>query len=311
MIKYLNEIIECNKDILDGLEIKKINVGFTNLVYSASNKYIIKICNNKENEKRFENEINFYLKNKNNKYIPTLYNCYISKNKDDYSYEIIEKVNGKSLYFVWHTFDEEKRKEIIKKISLMMKSFHSIKGEKYDWSLFIKEKLIKDLENCNAYNLFNKQEKEKISFVIDNSSEYLCTEEFGLVHSDIHFDNVLIDENNNLKLIDFETAIYAPIDYELDIFLRMCINPLKYSSEETEEFVKEDDYINIPNYLKEYYPEIFNFKYYNIRHSIYDLEANFRLLARFPENDELKEIVLNIAERCLEELSKKISSEFS
>lgn len=303
MIKYLNEIIENNKELLNGLEIKKINVGFTNLVYSAGNKYIIKICNNKNNEKRFENEINFYLKNKNNKYIPKLYKYYISTKDTDYSYEIIEKVNGKSLYFVWHTFDEEKRKEIIKEISLMMKSFHSVKGEKYDWSLFIKEKLNKDLENCNAHNLFSKQEKEKISFLIDNSSDYLSTEEFRLVHSDIHFDNVLIDENNKLKLIDFETAIYAPIDYELDIFLRMCINPLKYSSEETEELVTEEDYINIPNYLKEYYPEIFNFKYYEIRHLIYDLEANFRLLARFPDNKELKELVLNIVENCLKELS--------
>ena len=303
MIKYLNEIIENNKELLNGLEIKKINVGFTNLVYSAGNKYIIKICNNKNNEKRFENEINFYLKNEINHYIPKLYCYYISTKDTDYSYEIIEKVNGKSLYFVWHTFDEEKRKEIIKEISLMMKSFHSVKGEKYDWSLFIKEKLNKDLENCNAHNLFSKQEKEKISFLIDSSSDYLSTEEFRLVHSDIHFDNVLIDENNKLKLIDFETAIYAPIDYELDIFLRMCINPLKYSSEETEELVTEEDYINIPNYLKEYYPEIFNFKYYEIRHLIYDLEANFRLLARFPDNKELKELVLNIVENCLKELS--------
>lgn len=303
MIKYLNEIIESNKELLNGLEIKKINAGFTNLVYSAGNRYIIKICNNKNNEKRFENEINFYLQNENNHYIPKLYCYYISTKDTDYSYEIIEKVNGKSLYFVWHTFDEEKRKEIIKEISLMMKSFHSVKGEKYDWSLFIKEKLNKDLENCNAHNLFSKQEKEKISFLIDNSSYYLSTEEFRLVHSDIHFDNVLIDENNKLKLIDFETAIYAPIDYELDIFLRMCINPLKYSSEETEELVTEEDYINIPNYLKEYYPEIFNFKYYEIRHLIYDLEANFRLLARFPDNKELKELVLNIVENCLKELS--------
>lgn len=303
MIKYLNKIIENNKKLLNGLEIKTINVGFTNLVYSAGNKYIIKICNNKNNEKRFENEINFYLKNENNHYIPKLYCYYISTKDTDYSYEIIEKVNGKSLYFVWHTFDEEKRKEIIKEISLMMKSFHSVKGEKYDWSLFIKEKLNKDLENCNVHNLFSKQEKEKISFLIDNSSDYLSTEEFRLVHSDIHFYNVLIDENNKLKLIDFETAIYAPIDYELDIFLRMCINPLKYSNEETEELVTEEDYINIPNYLKEYYPEIFNFKYYEIRHLIYDLEANFRLLARFPDNKELKELVLNIVENCLKELS--------
>lgn len=307
MIKYLNEIIENNKELLNGLEIKKINVGFTNLVYSAGNKYIIKICNNKNNEKRFVNEINFYLKNENNHYIPKLYRYYISTKDTDYSYEIIKKVNGKSLYFVWHLFDEKKRKEIVKDICLMMKSFHSVKGEKYDWSLFIKEKLIKDLNNCMFNNLFTKVEKEKIEYVIEECPKYLESEEFGLVHSDIHFDNILIDDHNNLKLIDFETAIFAPIDYELDIFLRMCINPLKYSSEETEEFVKEEDYINIPNYLKEYYPEIFNFKYYEIRHLIYDLEANFRLLARFPDNKELKELVLNIVENCLKELSKKIS----
>ena len=107
---------------------------------------------------------------------------------------------------------------------------------------------------------------------------------------------MLIDGNDNLKLIDFETAIYAPIDYELDIFLRMCVNPLKYSSEETEELIKENDYINIPNYLKEYYPEIFDFKYYDIRHLIYDFEANLRLLARFPKNIELKDEVLKKVE---------------
>lgn len=303
MEKHLNEIIEYNKNLLDGLEISKINIGFTNLVYSVGNKYIIKICNNKQNENRFKNEINFYLKNKNNKYIPKLYKYYISPNEADYSYVIIEKVNGKSLYFVWHLFDEKKRKEIVKDICLMMKSFHSVKGEKYDWSLFIKEKLIKDLNNCMFDNLFTKVEKEKIEYVIEECPKYLESEEFGLVHSDIHFDNILIDDHNNLKLIDFETTIFAPIDYELDIFLRMCINPLKYSSEETEEFVKEEDYINIPNYLKEYYPEIFNFKYYDIRHLIYDLEANFRLLAIFPDNKELKELVLNIVENCLKELS--------
>jgi len=292
MEEYIKKIIKGNADKLKESEIKKINIGFTNSVYSVDDKYIIKICDNKNNEKRFKNEINFYLKNKNNKYIPKLYKYYLSKDKFDYSYIIVEKINGKTLYNFWHTIEEKKRKEIIKGISLMMKSFHSVKGEKYDWSLFIKEKLIKDLNNCNSNNLFNNEEKEKLEYVIKKCSKYLESEEFGLVHSDIHFDNILIDENDNLKLIDFETSIYAPIDYELDIFLRMCNNPIKYSSEETEKFIKIEDYKNIPNYLKEYYPEIFNFKYFNIRKIIYHLEANMRLLSRFNES-ELKNIILN------------------
>ena len=299
MEKYLKKIIEENADILNESKIYKLNIGFSNLIYSANDKYIIKICDNKNNEKRFENEINFYLKNENNKYIPKLYRYYISTNGTDYSYEIIEKVKGKSLYFAWHTIEEDKRKEIIKEISLMMKSFHVVKGKKYDWALYIKEKLIKDLKNCNLRNLFNEEEINEINYIIDNCTKYLYSEDLRLVHSDIHFDNLLMDENNNLKLIDFETTIFAPIDYELDIFLRMCDNPIKYSNVETEDLIKEKDYINIPNYLKECYPEIFDFEYYDIRHLIYDLEANFRLLARFYNNKELKDIVLNIVNKLI------------
>ena len=79
MEKYIKKIIKGNADILKETEIKKINIGFTNSVYSVDDNYIIKICDNKNNEKRFKNEINFYLKNKNNKYIPKLYKYYLSK----------------------------------------------------------------------------------------------------------------------------------------------------------------------------------------------------------------------------------------
>ena len=60
---------------------------------------------------------------------------------------------------------------------------------------------------------------------------------------------------------------------------------------EAEDLIKEKNYINIPNYLKEYYADIFNIEYYDIRHLIYDIEANLRLLARFHHDTKLKDIV--------------------
>lgn len=295
MDTYLKKIVDDNDKIFKDIKnISKINVGFTNSVYSADDKYIIKICNNKENEANFENEIGFYKSNTGNKYIPKMYSFYISTSNDDFSYEIIEKINGKSLYFVWHELDENKRKEIVKEIVNMMKSFHSIKGKSYDWALYIKEKLERNFKKCFDLKLFSQTEKDLAKQLLKNISDYLESSDFRLVHSDIHFDNIIYCNDGQIKIIDFETSLYAPIDYELDIFLRMCNNPLKYASEEAENLVKIEDYQNIEKYFKEFYPEIYNVDNFEIRHEIYNLEANLRLLPRFPENNDLKKIVVEI-----------------
>lgn len=290
MDKYLDKIIGENSLLNRNMIITKADSGFTNTVYILDNKYVIKICTNKNNKERFNKEIKFYSDNKNNKYIPKLYSYYISE--DDYSYEIIEKVEGVTLYNVWHTFSHEKRNKILKEIVNMMKSIHQNKGKSYNFALYIKNKLNSDI--TNIYNIFNPKELNIFSKIINNLDKYFNTNDFRLIHGDLHFDNILIDQNNNIKVIDFETSLYAPIDYELDIFLRMCNNPFKYATLEEEKYINKEDYKNIPKYLKENYPEIFEFKYFEIRHSIYDLEANLRLLSRFKEDTELKNVVINI-----------------
>ena len=295
MDMYLKKVIDDNVKIFKDIKkVFKINVGFTNSVYSVDDKYIIKICNNKENEINFENEIEFYKSNISNKYIPKLYSFYISNSVNDFSYEIIEKIDGESLYFVWHKFDENKRKEIVKEIVNMMKSFHSIKGKSYDWGLYIKEKLERNFKKCFDLKLFSESEKDLAKQLLKNISNYLESNDFRLVHSDIHFDNIIYCNDNQIKIIDFETSLYAPIDYELDIFLRMCNNPLKYASEEAESLIRIEDYQNIEKCFKEFYPEIYEFDNFEIRHEIYNLEANLRLLPRFPKDNELKKIVVEI-----------------
>lgn len=295
MNDYLTKIVDDNDKIFKNIKnISKINVGFTNSVYSADDKYIIKICNNKENEANFENEIEFYKSNAGNKYIPKMYSFYISTSNDDFSYEILEKIDGKSLYFVWHKFDENKRKKVIKEIVNIMKSFHSIKGESYDWALYIKKKLERNFNKCFDLKLFSQTEKDMAELILKNIGDYLKSSDFRLVHADIHFDNIIYCNDGKMKIIDFERSLYAPIDYELDIFLRMCNSPLKYASIEAECFVKNEDYQNIEKYFKEFYPEIYDVNNFGIRHEIYNLEANLRLLPRFPEDNELKKTVVEI-----------------
>lgn len=291
MEEYLNKIINDNDILNNNMKCMKVNSGFTNTVYILDNKYIIKICSDKNNKDRFTQEIKFYLSNNDNKYIPRLYNYYISDNKD-YSYEIIEKVEGVTLYNVWHTLSLEERKDVLKLVVDMMKSIHKTKGEVYNFALYIKNKLNNEMNEVS--NLFDGVVLDKFNNIIKNIDRYFIDNDYRLVHGDLHFDNILIDSNNNIKVIDFERSLSAPIDYELDIFLRMCYNPIKYASLEEEKYVNNNDYKDIPKYLKEYYPEIFNFKYFDIRHLIYDLEANLRILPRFKNDIELKDKVIDI-----------------
>ncbi len=46
---------------LEGVKfIKKINIGFTNTIYSINDNFILKICKKISNEKNFEKEVFFY-----------------------------------------------------------------------------------------------------------------------------------------------------------------------------------------------------------------------------------------------------------
>ena len=52
--------------------IKEIKIGFTNKVYSIDNKFILKICEDKNNEENFKKEIFFYNFFKNKIPIPQI-----------------------------------------------------------------------------------------------------------------------------------------------------------------------------------------------------------------------------------------------
>ena len=103
----IDKIIEQNKDIFGSINsVEKINVGFTNTIYIVNDKYVVKICSNLDNEKSFKKEIDFYNANKDNDLIPKLYYYNTNKEAVPYYYEIIEKIEGTSLYNVWYKLKE-------------------------------------------------------------------------------------------------------------------------------------------------------------------------------------------------------------
>ena len=272
---------------------------FTNTIYIVNDKFVVKICTNYDNEKSFEKEIDFYKSNVNNDLIPKLYYSNIEKKDITYYYEIIERIPGVSLFNVWHTLNEEQREDIIKQLCDAMKKFHSNIGKSYDWTKKTKDLFINLYEKAKTLNIFNHDELQ----ILDNSyskfDNYLESNEFVLVHNDLHFDNIIYN-NGKIKLIDFERSIYAPRDFELDILYRMIRKPWKFASEETERFTKLEDYKNIMKYIEKYYPEIINIDNLYKRLVIYDVIYYLKQYINNPSIIELKEDVLDAAKIVLD-----------
>lgn len=300
MKEIIGKIIEQNKEIFGGsVKSEKVNVGFTNTIYVVNDKFVVKICTNYDNEKSFEKEIDFYKSNVNNDLIPKLYYSNTEKKDISYYYEIIEKVPGVSLFNVWHTLNEEQREEIIKQLCDAMKKFHSIIGKSYDWTKKTKDLFINLYEKAKALNIFNHDELQILDNVYSKFDNYLETNEFVLVHNDLHFDNIIYN-NGKIKLIDFERSIYAPRDFELDILYRMIRKPWKYASEETEKYTKLEDYKNIMKYIEKYYPEIIHIDNLDKRLAIYDVIYYLKHYINNPSIIELKEDILDAAKIVLD-----------
>lgn len=78
------------------------------------------------------------------------------------------------------------------------------------------------------------------------------------VHGDLHFENVMWDGEQVTAILDFEWSRAAPPDLELDVLLRFCAYPQLHVAEDYEHLTRPEDYADVPWWLAEEYPELFD-----------------------------------------------------
>ncbi len=309
MQEEINIIVQKNVSLFGNHpKIEKINVGFTNTIYNINDSFIVKICTNEENETNFLKEITFYKANEENHLIPKLYFSDTDKRDVPYCYEIIEKIDGVSLYNVWHTFSEEQREDVIKQLCDAMEQMHSNHGESYDWLETFKNSFIPLYNKAKEKNIINEEEIALLNQAYLCFDENLVSNEFVLVHNDLHFDNIFY-KDGQIKIIDFERSMYAPRDFELDILYRMIRKPWKFASEETEDYTDISQYSNIMSYIEKYYPELVHIPNLYKRLAIYDMVYFLEQYVEHPEYDDLKEDVLSAAHVVVSNHEKDLENE--
>ena len=290
-LELAKSIVQANLSLFGDIKnINEINAGFNNSIFNVNDKYIIKVCGEKEKENLFDVEADFYRKNQENKNIPMLYRYDKSKRIVPFVYEIIEKINGKSVYYYWYKMSEAQREKFIKDLVQILKNIHFKEYDGYDWSAFVKNKILSDFHK--TITIFNEEEKKIILESIEQYDKILSNNRFCLIHNDLHFDNILIEKEENIKLIDFNDSIIAPFDFDLRLLYMSVTLPWKWANIEMDSYQKEKDYKYLFEYVKKYYTELNEVKYLNERMVIYSVLNDFELLSRFWSR-ELKERILS------------------
>ena len=299
-LELARKITEANQDIFGNIsKIEEVNAGFNNSIFDVNDTFIIKVCDNIEKEKLFDTEANFYNSNKDNNNIPTLYKFDKSKSVIPYVYEIIEKVNGKTVYYHWYKMNEQEREKLIQKIVKILQKVHLKNYPEYNWSENIKNKILDSFNQTT--DMFSEKEKAIILKSLDKYDEILSDNKFCLIHNDLHFDNILIDNNKNIKLIDFNDSIIAPFDFDLRLLYMSVKTPWKWANIEMDPYQKPEDYKHLFEYIKKYYKELNNVKHLDERMLVYRILDDFKLLPRFREKEAKDRILLN-SKKLLENL---------
>ena len=171
-----------------------------------------------------------------------------------------------------------------------------------DW----KEKFRKDIEkkiNSLIKKGMNYNELySRIRNYVGRNIEYLDETDFKICHTDMHFDNILIDDEKNITVLDYDRLRIASIDYELNIFNVMQKTPRLIVNDKIKEKIKDNEYTGILNLLSEKYNEMFKFKDLDKRLNIYGIKHYLGLLSVVKDKNTILKVLNDITnERVVEE----------
>ena len=295
----INEIIKViEKNINEKItSIKQITSGYSRIVFMINDRYILKIVTNPIKDNKTIKEVEFLLNN-NLEFIPKVIYSDFTKESFPYIYYLEKKINGESLLLKWPLLNE--KQQILIQLLKKLEKLHSLEYNPY-FDTNCLELLTKEYDNyLNKIIESNILNKEKIHYlyelknIIPNLLEGAKT---GLIHGDLHFNNILVNDNNEISLIDFEKIKRSFVERELDPINRMSRNPNSFNTN-SEIILNDYDFQNIMNFIKNNFEEINNDKF-DDRLLLFDCLNSLMWLDKYPKYELYNDILFNKSRKLL------------
>jgi aminoglycoside phosphotransferase (APT) family kinase protein len=262
MEEALNAIIGKNS-LLGGLPIQKFTGGWVNDVWQIGGKYVIKVEKKLDVVSHQPKIIEMCLKAGIK--VPRVLDHGTVEGK---SYLVMEKVPGRKLSEIWPKLSADQKERFVVQIVEQLRIFHSLGFPKYSL-----RSLNREFDNFKDFvrslTDFSVIDETKLDEATANNLTLLkayyrdhenVLDEIGtavLVHNDMHFENILCENDQVTGIIDFDFARQAPMDYELWHMIDFFYRPAHYVEKQTEPLWEGYNGDNDIQLLKKHYPELF------------------------------------------------------
>lgn len=217
---------------------------------------------------------------------------------------VMERRPGIPLSRAWPTMTIEHRREAVGQIAERLKAVHATRCPRLDGLNDIPQlldsapagaaavaRLVAAFEKLAAHPMIDSGlMRAAVDHVIEHAAALDPFDGDTVVHGDLTFENVLWDGEEVTALLDFEYARPGPPDLDLDVLLRFVSMPELHVAADYEDQTRAEDYHEVPWWLAEDYPELFEHPRQFERVRLYSLAWDAKELLEYPPTTPSREL---------------------
>lgn len=222
---------------------------------------------------------------------------------DQLEWVITRRLPGKNLCRAWPLLALDVRRQAIRELATILRALHAIQlpaefeaqaagpggaiaesAIETNIHLLPLDRLLRHIERARELPNVDARAMDALAARVASAPDpFAAGEPQCLVHCDAHFENLLWHDGHITALLDFEWARRGPRDLELEVLLRWCAYPwLLVAREEDEAFARPELYADVPAWLREDDPELFEHPRLHERLELYAFAYDVRQLHLFP-----------------------------
>jgi serine/threonine protein kinase len=201
-----------------------------------------------------------------------------------FTYQVQQFMPGQKLYVVWKDLSVEEQNAIAAELAACLKILHSARFPDFGsgrpdspgsatWSDYFSDQFQHSVEALRDLRI--RMVPGFIETAVDYFEEHRHVLAGGVatqVHSDMNLGNILVDNGKVSAILDFEFALQAPADYELQAIEAFCLYPNDWAEEGNEVFCSADFATLIP-LMRKHDPELFSMRNLRERLNIYHVSS--------------------------------------